>query len=260
ETITNTEEEQEGFYEVVEDNVSEEDMTKLLASTISDMERAKLPEDQRAELEKIDKENIFIEDYIKHHKIDTQVKLNYIIEHDEKFRIFLKKTSRLDSLYTGRHLDEIESEKEKVVEQLKKEAKKDKSGRIAKKWKNKKKKKKHSNVFNDSKKDMDLTAYKNKKLEAQGSILALYLRKNGQGQFRYVKMDEVGQIKVDGYVYHERDAFYRMGKKNDPLLILMEGALVPINKETLKENLGCETAEAQRLVIKGIEQAEVVKA
>ncbi len=263
ETITDTKitkEEQEGFYDVEEENVSEEDMTKLLTSTIEDMERDMLPDDQKSELDKLDKENKFIEDYIKHHEIDTQEKLNYVIEHDEKFRLFLDKTDRLSSLYTGRHLKEIESEKEKVLEQLKEDAKKDKGNKIVKRWeRGKKKKKKQSNIFNESKKDLDLTPYKNKKLESQGSILTMYLRKNGLAQLRYVRMDEVGQIKVEGYVYHERDAVYRFGKKNDPLLIIMEGALVPINKETLKENLGCTTAEAQKLVIKGIEQAEVVK-
>ena len=129
-------------------------------------------------------------------------------------------------------------------------------GKIIKKFK---KKKISPNNFKESKKDLDLTPYKNKKLEKKGMILCIYLRKNGLAELRYVQMDEVGQIKVDGYVYHERDATYRFGKKNDPVLIIMEGSLVPISKEILKENLGSDSAEAQKLIIKGIEQAEVVK-
>jgi len=247
---------QEEFYNKDENKVSEDEKLELLISTGTKSRKDMLTDEQKMELEKVEKENRFIEGYLKHHEIDTQEKLNYVVEHDEKFRIFLEKTDRLSSIYTGKHLVDIESEKERVIEQCREDAKKDKRHKIAKKFS---KKKKRSNVFKESKKDLDLTPYKNKKLENQGSILTMYLRKNGLAQLRYVKMDEVGQIKVEGYVYHERDAVYRFGKKNDPLLIIMEGALVPINKETLKENLGCETAEAQKLVIKGIEQAEVVK-
>lgn len=244
------------FYEKSENNVSQEEKTRLLISTGTKARRDMLTDEQKAELDKAEKENKFIEDYCEHHKIDTQDKLNYAIEHDEKFKLFLDKTNKLGSLYTGNHLEDIEKEKKMVIEQLEKDAEKDKKRKISKKFG---KKKKLSNVFEKSKKELDLTPYKNKKLESQGSILTMYLRKNGLAQLRYVKMDEVGQIKVDGYVYHERDAVYRFGKKNDPVLIIMEGALVPINKETLKEHLGCEAAEAQKLIIKGIEQAEVVK-
>lgn len=254
-------EKQKGFYDdnkelsIVEPSITEDEV-KTIISTGAEAREAMLTDEQKEELSKMDKEDKFIAGYIKHHNIEKQEEFNYAIEHDEKFRVFLKKTGRLGSLYTGKHLNEIESEKEKIIEQYKQDAQKDKKGKVAKKFK---KFKKQSNVFGEAKKDLDLTPYKNKKLESQGSILTMYLRKNGLAQLRYVKMDEVGQIKVEGYVYHERDAVYRFGKKNDPLLIIMEGALVPINKETLKENLGCETAEAQKLVIKGIEQAEVVK-
>ncbi len=252
-------EDQEGYLWKDENNVTDEDILKLEVHSINKINKRILedmPEEERLQLEKNNKEEEFIESYIKHHSIKKQEELNYAIEHDEKFRIFLEKTNRLDSLYNGKHLKNIEKEKQKIIEELKKDAKKDKRKRIAKKFK---KTKINSNKFEESKKEFDLTPYKNKKIEAQGSILALYLRKNSLAELRYVRMDEVGQIKVDGYVYHERDAVYRFGKKNVPVLIIMEGALVPINKEMLKENLGCESAEAQKLIIKGIEQAEVVK-
>lgn len=219
-----------------------------------------LTPEEKQQQEKLEEENILVEKYFQHHNISTQEQLNYAIEHDEKFKMFLEKTDRMDSLYTGKHLERIEEERKKVLEELEEVAKKDKGNKILKKFKKKKNKnKKDSNNLNDSKKNLDLAPYINNKLEKQGYILCFYLRKNGLAEMRYVRMDEVGQIKVDGYVYHERDATYRFGKKNTPVLVIMEGSLVPVNKETLKENLGCESAEAQKLIIKGIEQAEVVK-
>ncbi len=229
---------------------------QLVSYTTQKIAEDLLTPEQKEVLERQRKQDEFIENYFKNHNIKDQAHLNYAIEHDEKFRMFLEKAGRLEQLYTGKYLSEIKEQEEMIEQELTEEATKDKRKKIAKKFSAKN----ITNTFKDSKKELDLTPYKNKKKEAQGFILCLYLRKNGLMDLRYVRMDEVGQIKVDGYVYHERDANYRFGKKNDPVLLIMEGALVPINKETLKENLGFEAAEAQKLVIKGIEQAEVVKA
>lgn len=238
-----------------------EEKLKLVSYTAKKSEESMLSPEEKEKLDTQRKEEEFLQNYFKNHQIQTQENLNYAIEHDEKFRVFLEKTNRIKDLYKGRHLEEIQRKKEEIEKELIEEAKKDKGKKIIKKFKKlKPESKANSNEFKDSKKDLDLSAYRNKKMEAMGFILCLYLRKNGRGELRYVRMDEVGQIKVDGYVYHERDATYRFGKKNDPVLVIMEGALVPINKETLKEHLGFESAEAQKLVIKGIEQAEVVKA
>lgn len=245
----------EDYYDKV-GTISEDDSAALIASTYN---KARISMMDKGEIEKIEKdkkERNFISDYLAHHKIEDQEKLNYVIEHDEKFRTFLENTNRINSLYTGKHLESIKKEEKRVVEDLKVMAKKDKKRKVWKKWKDKKR---PSTTFEDSIKDLDLTPYRNKKMEAQGNVLTMYLQKNGLASLRYVKMDEVGQIKIDGYVYHERNAVWRFGKKNDPLLLIMEGSLVPINKETMKDNLGMETAEAQKLMIKGIEHAEVVK-
>jgi len=243
-------------YYDTENKWPDEEKYNLVSNTAQKSVESLLTPEQKGVLEKQKTQDEFIEDYLRHHNIKTQSHLNYAIEHDEKFKIFLEKTDRLKSLYNGKQLNEMKLLKEKVDKELEKDAKKDKGKKIFNKFKTTK----QSNKFEDSTKDLDLTPYRNKKLEKQGYILCIYLRKNALAEMRYVKMDEVGQIKVDGYVYHERDATYRFGKKNDPVLTIIEGALVPLNKETLRENLGFESAEAQRLIIKGIEQAEVVKA
>jgi len=234
-------------------NSKEQITAEDLINEITEEEQKEEPKEPEEILNPNDK---LIQDYFNYHRIDTQEKLNYAIEHDEKFRMFLEKINLLESYYKGKHLEFIKEEKEKVQQEIEEESKKDKHGKIKRKWG---RKKIESNVFKDSKKDLDLKPYKNKKLESKGMILCIYLRKNGLAELRYVQMDEVGQIKIDGYVYHERDATYRFGKKNDPVLVILEGSLVPISKEILKENLGSESAEAQKLIIKGIEQAEVVK-
>ena len=245
----------EGYY-TEEGEMSDEEKLNLVSHTTRKAAEDLLTPEQKEVLEKQREQDEIISKYIEHHQIKDQAHLNYAIEHDEKFRLYLEKTGRLKELYSGKHLKEIREELEKVKKELEEEAKKDKGKKTAKKFE----KKTSSNNFKDAVKSLDLTPYRNKKLESQGFILCMYLRKNGLMDLRYVKMDEVGQIKVDGYVYHERDATYRFGKKNDPVLVIMEGALVPLNKETLKENLGFKSAEAQKLIIKGIEQAEVVKA
>ena len=233
--------------------------TKYTANKIITQELETEKKELTDKQEKLIKQNDLIEKYCKNHNISTQEQFNYAVERDEKFKIFIEKTGRLDELYTGNYLELIEEERKEVMEEAKKDAIKDKMKRVVKRFKKKKKNKGDSNNLKDSKKNLDLTPYISQKLEKQGSILCFYLKKNSLAEARYVKMDEVGQIKVDGYVYHERDAIYRFGKKNTPVLVIMEGALVPVNKNTLKENLGCESAEAQKLIIKGIEQAEVVK-
>jgi hypothetical protein len=257
--IAGDKEKSEEYFSKDRNSIPEEDLLNLVTYTASKAKEGTLTKEEKQILEKEEKEVKFIEDYIKHYKIKNQDGLNYAIEHDEKFKIFLERIGRLEELYTGSVLGEIEEQREKIKTELIKESKKDKRGKIIRKFKRKKGKKQSNNLM-DSKKELDLLPYLNKKLEKQGCILTFYLRKNGRAETRYVKMDEVGQIKVDGYVYHERDAIYRFGKKNIPVLIILEGSLAPVNKETLKEHLGCESAEAQKLIIKGIEQAEVVKA
>ena len=242
------------FY-VQENEWSEEEKKALVSHTAKKVMDNLLTPEEKEQLNRRLKQDELIENYIKSHHIKDQQHLNYAIEHDPKFKLFLEKSGRLKELYTGKHIYELEKKKEELNLELEKESKKDKRKRIFRKFK----KKKFSNEFFDSKKELDLTPYRNKKLESQGFILCFYLRKNGRIEARYVKMDELGQIKIDGYVYHEKDSTYRIGKKNDPVLIIMEGALVPINKEMLKDNLGMDSAEAQKLVIKGIEQAEIVK-
>lgn len=243
------------FYDTSK-RMSSEEIYKLVGYTTKKTVNDIFTPEERQQIEKKQSEDKLIQDYFEYHKIDNQEKLNYVIEHDEKFKLYLEKIGRLEDLYKGSHLKKINEELNKVNEELKQEAKKDKKKKIFKKFE----KKKQSNTFEDATKELDLTPYKNKKLEKQGQMLCIYLRKNGLADMRYVKMDEVGQIKVDGYVYHERDANYRFGKKNDPVLLIIEGSLVPIHRDLLKEYLGTDSAEAQKLIIKGIEQAEIVKA
>ena len=249
--------------EGVKEEMSDEEKYKLVkytADKIREEESGVTPK-EKEEKEKIERENKLIGDYIKKYRISTTEGLNYAIEHDPKFKTFLEKIGRLKQLYSGSYLKELQRERENFNKEIEEEAQKDKKGKEKKRFYRKTKNKKlETNRFEDSKKVFDIEPYRNKKHEKKGYILCIYLRKNGIAEPRYVKMDEVGQIKVDGYVYHERDATYRIGKKNDPVLFIMEGALVPLSKETFKEQLAFDYAEAQKLIIKGIEQAEVVKA
>lgn len=254
-----------GYYSEVEQKVPTDDLMRLVRYQVLDEDiQESLREQFLKEVEENNKKELIaikIKEYCEKYNIDNQDKLNYAIEHDISLSDFLKENNVIDVYYTGRELKELEEKRKEFDDKVKKEVeKKPKWFNKSKKVKVKKNdKNKTSNIFEKAKIDNDFETVKNKKLEDKGYIKCLYLRKNGRAELRYVKMDEVGQIKIDSYVYHEKDAPYRYGKKNEPLLIIIEGSLIPIHKEILKENLGTESAEAQRLVIKGIEEAEVVK-
>lgn len=251
-----------GYYSEVEQKVPTDDLMRLVRYQVLDEDiQESLREQFLKEVEENNKKELIaikVKEYCEKYNIDNQEKLNYAIEHDISLSDFLKENNVIDIYYTGKELKELEEKRKEFDDKIKKEIeKKQKPFNRIKKVKEKKNK--TSNIFEKAKIDNDFEIVKNKKLEDKGHIKCLYLRKNGRAELRYVKMDEVGQIKIDSYVYHERDAPYRYGKKNEPLLIIIEGSLIPIHKEILKENLGTESAEAQRLVIKGIEEAEVVK-
>lgn len=256
----NPKDKMQGYYEEVGQQVSTSDLMKMVTYTSLDDERKnELRNDYINKIEEENRKAIVnneIVEYCEKYNIDNQEKLNYAIEHDVNFKTFLEDNKLLEAYYTGKVLGEMEEEREKFNEQIKNSIKKKKE---KKKILPKKDKNKTSNIFEKAKLDNSFENIRNKKLEEKGCIKVLYLRRNGRAELRYVKVDEIGQIKIDGYVYHERDAPYRFGKKNEPLLVILEGSLIPIHREILKENLGTDSAEAQKLIIKSIEETELVK-
>jgi len=94
---------------------------------------------------------------------------------------------------------------------------------------------------------------------ADAQVAVLYMRESGIADLKYVK-PENGMFIVEGRYYHIRDScMYSIGKKRIPLAVIPEWSFVPLSKKGYKEHLGSENQEAQMLIIKSLENAEVVK-
>lgn len=112
-------------------------------------------------------------------------------------------------------------------------------------------------IVNYSKKDFKLK--EDIKRISKGEVLILFLRESGVGEFKYVKPDN-GMFIVDGRYYHVRgNCIFNVGKKRIPLAVIPEWSFIPLSRIEYETKLHASEQEAQLLIIKSLENAEVVK-
>ena len=99
----------------------------------------------------------------------------------------------------------------------------------------------------------------NKKKISDGEVAVLYLTSSGIGQLKYVK-PENGMYIVEGRYYHVIGSCnYSLGKKRIPLAVIPEWSFVPLSKKDFEVKMGAKYQDAQGLIIKSLENAEIVK-
>jgi len=112
-------------------------------------------------------------------------------------------------------------------------------------------------VVEFSKKDYPIKEDTKKIANAQ--VAVLYLRESGIAELKYVK-PENGMFIVGGRYYHINDScIYNVGKKRIPLAVIPEWSFVPLSKKEYETVLGSKYQDAQLLIIKSLENAEIVK-
>lgn len=94
---------------------------------------------------------------------------------------------------------------------------------------------------------------------SNGEICVMYLRENGVGDFMYVR-PENGMFLLQGNYYHQHEAcVHSMGPKRIPLAIIPEWSMTPLSRRDFSKLMGEDAQLAQKLIIKSIEHAEIVK-
>lgn len=112
-------------------------------------------------------------------------------------------------------------------------------------------------VFNYAKKEYKIE--ENSKKIANAEVAVLYLRESGIAELKYVKPNN-GMFIVDGRYYHiVESCSYSIGKKRIPLAIIPEWSFIPVSKKEYEIILGAKYQDAQMLIIKSLENAEIVK-
>jgi len=112
-------------------------------------------------------------------------------------------------------------------------------------------------IYDLSKKDFKIKEDRRKIKE--GEVCILYLRESGIAEIKYVK-PENGMFIVEGMYYHIVEACnYSLGPKRIPLAVIPEWSFIPISRKTHWDKLGGIPASAQKLIIKSLESAEIVK-
>lgn len=114
-----------------------------------------------------------------------------------------------------------------------------------------------SQIVDLSKKDYKIKE-DTKKIK-EGEVCVLYLRESGTSEFKYVRPQN-GMFIVDGRYYHIKSScIHTIGKKRIPLAVIPEWSFIPLSKTDYAEVLGANEQDAQMLIIKSLENAEVVK-
>lgn len=114
-----------------------------------------------------------------------------------------------------------------------------------------------SQIFDLSKKEYKIK--EDIKKISNAEVVVLYLRDSGIGEFKYVKPNN-GMFIVEGRYYHiNHSCIYNIGKKRIPLAVIPEWSFIPLSKKEYEIILGAKYQDAQMLIIKSLENAEVVK-
>jgi len=146
--------------------------------------------------------------------------------------------------------------KEKKIKENKKD-KKDKKNYIQGEILGKKYKIPTKALFELSKKEHKLKE-KSSKI-AKGEVAVMYLRNSGIAELRYVKPENDFFV-VDGHYYHiDESCYYSIGKKRIPMAIIPEWSFTPLSRKAYGEVLQADSQHAQKLIIKALENAEIVK-
>lgn len=114
-----------------------------------------------------------------------------------------------------------------------------------------------SQIYDLSKKEYKIK--EDKKKINQGEVCVLFLRESSTGEIKYVKPSN-GMFIVEGRYYHMIDScIFNIGPKRIPLAVIPEWSFIPLSKKVYKDSLGSKEAESQALIIKSLENAEIVK-
>jgi len=112
-------------------------------------------------------------------------------------------------------------------------------------------------IFDLSKREYKIKE-NNKKIN-KGEVAILFLRESGIAELKYVR-PENDMFIINGNYYHTKGTcIYNIGKKRIPLAVIPEWSFVPLSRKNYEEKLGSKYQEAQRLIIKSMENAEIVK-
>lgn len=112
-------------------------------------------------------------------------------------------------------------------------------------------------VFEMSKREFKIR--EDTKKISQGEVAVLMLRESSVGDLKYVKPSN-GMFIVEGRYYHIIDACnFNIGKKRIPLAVIPEWSFIPLSKKEYEVKLGAKYQDAQQLIIKSLENAEIVK-
>lgn len=99
----------------------------------------------------------------------------------------------------------------------------------------------------------------NSKKIANAQVAVLYLRESGIADLKYVRPQN-GMFIVDGRYYHTTGScIFNLGKKRIPLAVIPEWSFVPLSRKEYEKVMGSKYQEAQLLIIKSLENAEIVK-
>lgn len=112
-------------------------------------------------------------------------------------------------------------------------------------------------IFELAKRDYKIK--EDKKKIAGGEVAIMFLRDNGIGDIKYMK-PENGMFLVNGNYYHQIEAcVHSIGPKRIPMAVIPEWSMTPLSKLQFADLMGAEPQLAQKLIIKSIEHAEIVK-
>lgn len=116
---------------------------------------------------------------------------------------------------------------------------------------------KKESVFEYARRDFKIQ--ENNKKIMNGEVAVLLLREGGVGDLKYVRPDN-GMFIVQGHYYHIIDScIFNIGKKRIPLAVIPEWSFIPLSKKDFGARMGEQEQSAQKLIIKSLENAEIVK-
>ena len=92
----------------------------------------------------------------------------------------------------------------------------------------------------------------------KNKVAIIYLSNDGEIKPIYKEVKD-GLFKINGKTYHETDCYHTYGRKRMPAVVIPEWGLIPISRENYAKNFAADAQEAQQLIIKAVENAEIVR-
>lgn len=100
--------------------------------------------------------------------------------------------------------------------------------------------------------------FKSIKKSKKGKVAIIFLGNDGSISTIF-KEPKDGMFSVAGRKYHETDCYFTYGPKRIPVVVIAEWGLVPISRENYAKFFASDAQEAQQLIIKAVENAEIVR-